>query len=69
MDIGEEFVTLIKFSPKQANLTKETLTKMHTGQNFDHFYLYVARKSEGRAYHHFQESDALWPDWRLVLVH
>ena len=49
-----------------ANLTKEMLTKMRNDQNFGHFYTNVSCKSEGQ---HFQESNVLQPDWRLVLVH
>ena len=37
------------------NVTKETLTKIHTDQSL--------------ANQRFQEKDALRPDWRLVLVH
>ena len=54
-----------------ANVTKETLTKIRSEQNFDHFYANVTHKSEGvlgeptlpRKVH------LLRSDWRLVLVH
>ena len=53
-----------------TNATKETLTKIHTDQSFDHFLLMLpARVKAWLVNQHFQESDALRPDWRLVLVH
>ena len=53
-----------------ANLTKETLTKMPSGQSFDHFYATISRKREGLlGKPTLPRIDALRPDWRLVLVH
>ena len=51
-----------------ANLTKKTLTKISSDQSLYQFY--ASRKSEGLLGEpeRFQESDALWLDWRLVLV-
>ena len=53
-----------------ANLTKETLTKMPSGQSFDNFYATISRKREGLlGKPTLPRIDALRPDWRLVLVH
>ena len=53
-----------------ANLTKETLTNMPSGQSFDHFYATISRKIEGLlGKPTLPRIDALRPDWRLVLVH
>ena len=43
---------------------------MPSDQRFDHFYATISRKREGLLGNQlFQQSDALRPDWRLVLVH
>ena len=53
-----------------TNATKEMFTKIHTDQSFDHFLLMLpARVKACLVTQCFQESDALRPDWRLVLVH
>ena len=53
-----------------ANVTKETLSKIHSDQSFDHFLLMLpARVKACLVNQCFRESDALRPDWRLVLVH
>ena len=53
-----------------TNATKEMLSKIHTDQSFDHFLLMLPQEWRlALVNQHFQESDALWPDWRLVLVH
>ena len=51
-----------------ANLTKETLTKMRIDQSFDVFYPITlpARVKAWLAIQRLQESDSLWPGWRLV---
>ena len=48
---------------KGSDVTNEMLTKMRTDKSLHHC------SPAWLANWHFQESDALWPDGRLVLVH
>ena len=53
---------------RMENLTKEALTKMRFDQSFG-LFCFQSKLKVWLANQRFQESDALPPDWKLVLVH